>query len=820
MALMPTLLLSLVALQAGNAASPLTSEGYLAPPRPIFEAATAPWFNNVTPSGYSPDGKRYLVLERDGLTPLERLARPHANLAGVDIDLTASRARSHTTRSAKGLRVVEVESGKTIQIQTPKAARISDAEWSPDGTRLAFLAHFDDRTLLYEADPESGRASQATMTPLLPTMVTGFEWTKGGQIVCVLVPEDRTKRPESPLVASTPRIQNSDTKVNRIRTYASILQTPQEGDLLEYMTTGQIAIIALGKGGGVTRVGKPAMWESLSPSPDGKFVRATKIEKPFSYLVPASNFPEREVILDASGKELTELRKVPLRLGVEGEVPRAKEEDKRNIEWRPDGAGLSFLQLSPAKDGKRTDSVMLWKAPFGEKDAVSVYETEGRIASVRYSADTKTLFVTQTVGGRTQLSAIRPGTDAKPVVLTDSRAEAPTGVGGGRPGPRPGGPAGGPDVGTLQTRRDGTVRMSKDGKTVFFAGTKQPEDPMKAGPQPFIDSVGLDDAKRDRIWSGKADVYETAQPLDDDMARLVVTRQTPQDVPNSFLVDRTAKTDKKITDNRDYLPDITQAKRETLMVTRADGVKFRVRVTLPSVASYRPPAFFWFYPGEFASQDAYDRSLRTFNRNAFPTVSSSNKQILIRAGYAVVEPDVPIIGPEGRMNDGYVPQLRNSLSAIIDALDSRDLIDRNRLGIGGHSYGAFSTAHAMIATPFFKAGIAGDGNYLRPLTPFGFQSESRSLWEARELYLDMSPFLKAEQLTGALFMYHGLEDQNIGTAPINSERMFTALESLGKPSSLVMYPYEDHGQIARETVLDQWARFVAWLDTYLKAEGK
>ncbi|RYG47992.1 S9 family peptidase [bacterium] len=814
---MPTFLLPLIALQAGNAPSPLISEGYMTPPRAVLDAATAPWFNNVIPTGFSPDGARYLVLERDGLTPLEKLARPHANLGGVDIDLTANRARSLTTRSAKGLMVVEVESGRKMRIETPAGTRVSDAEWSPTGDRIAFLVHSDDRTLLYTADPKSGKSGPVTRTPLLATMVSGFEWTEAGTLSCVLLPEGRGQRPGSPLVATTPRIQNSDAKPNRLRTYASLLGTPQEADLLEYSTTGQLAIIDP-RTGRVATVGKPAMWEAVRPSPDGRYVRATMVLKPFSYLVPASNFPEREVVLDLNGKELAELSKSPLRLGVEGEVPRAKDDDKRSLDWRPDGAGLSFLQLGPAKDGKRSDAVKLWKAPFGEKDVETVYETEGRIASVRYSADAKTLFVTQTVNGRTQLSAIVPGSSAKPVVLTDSRAEAPTGAGGGRPGPRPGGPAGGPDVGTLQSRRNGTVRMSGDGKTVYFAGTKQPEDPMKAGPQPFIDAVSLVDAKRDRIWEGKTDVYETAQTLDDDMSRLVVTRQTPKDVPNAFLLDRTAKTDRKITDNRDYLPDITQAKRETIVVTRADGVKFRVRITLPSVASYRPPAFFWFYPGEFASQDAYDRSLRSFNKNLFPTVSASNKQILIRAGYAVVEPDVPIIGPEGRMNDGYVPQLRNSLSAIIDALDSRNLVDRNRLGIGGHSYGAFSTAHAMIATPFFKAGIAGDGNYLRPLTPFGFQSESRQLWEARELYLDMSPLLKAEQLTGALFMYHGMEDQNIGTAPINSERMFTALESLGKPSSLVMYPYEDHGQIARETVLDQWARFVAWLDTYLKPE--
>ncbi len=266
----------------------------------------------------------------------------------------------------------------------------------------------------------------------------------------------------------------------------------------------------------------------------------------------------------------------------------------------------------------------------------------------------------------------------------------------------------------------------------------------------------------------------------------------------------------------DLAPDLTQAKKETVLVTRNDGIKFTVKVTSPPGVS-RPPALFWIYPSEFEDQAAYDRKQRALNKNLFTPIGGANKVALIRLGYAVVEPtDLPIVAPRERMNDTYVPQLRNDLSAAIDELDRRNLVDRQRLACGGHSYGAFSTANALVNTPFFKCGIAGDGNYLRPLTPFGFQSDNRLLWEARSTYLEVSPLLYADQMTGALLMYHGMDDQNVGTAPINSERMFTALESLGKPAELIMYPYEDHGQIAKETVLDQWARFVAWLDEYLK----
>jgi len=190
--------------------------------------------------------------------------------------------------------------------------------------------------------------------------------------------------------------------------------------------------------------------------------------------------------------------------------------------------------------------------------------------------------------------------------------------------------------------------------------------------------------------------------------------------------------------------------------------------------------------------------------------------LLTRLGYAFVEPDCPIVGPQGRINDFYVNDLRNNMSAIIDELDRQGIINRTKLALGGHSYGGFSTANAMVHTPFFKAGIAGAGNYNRTLTPMSFQSETRVLFEARETYLNMSPLLYAEHMTGALLMYAGMEDQNVGTDPVNSIRMFHVLESIGKPASLYMYPHEDHGQIARETIQDMWARWVAWLEKYVK----
>jgi dipeptidyl aminopeptidase/acylaminoacyl peptidase len=305
----------------------------------------------------------------------------------------------------------------------------------------------------------------------------------------------------------------------------------------------------------------------------------------------------------------------------------------------------------------------------------------------------------------------------------------------------------------------------------------------------------------------------------------VIQRESATMVPQSYVLTLATKEAKALTQNVDLFPELSKAQRRTVMAKRADGYTFRVKVTLP--ADYREgtrlPAMFWFYPYEYDNQGAYDRYVQqqAAGERRFPTFNPRSMAFLTTQGYAVVEPDAPIFASEGQApNDNYVVDLRNNLAAVIDALDTLQIIDRHRLGIGGHSYGAFSTVNAMTLMPNFKAGIAGDGMYNRTLTPFGFQSERRNFFQAKETYMDMSPFLRADKLAGALLMYHAWEDQNQGTAPMSSTRMFAALQGLGKPAALYMYPYEDHSVATYASDLDLWARWVAWMDVHVKNGGK
>ncbi|MDE3150763.1 MAG: S9 family peptidase, partial [Gemmatimonadota bacterium] len=364
---------------------------------------------------------------------------------------------------------------------------------------------------------------------------------------------------------------------------------------------------------------------------------------------------------------------------------------------------------------------------------------------------------------------------------------------------------------------------SADGKSVYLAGTAYHPDYLAHAPQAFVDRYDIASGERARVFEGAADASEAmVAPLDDDFARAVITHETPKEIGQSYLWVRATGQRTALTKNQDYSPEFTAAIRKRLTVTRPDGFQFVVNLTLPAnyKAGTRLPGMFWFYPYEYTSQAEYDHTLRTEDVNRFPAAGPRTIEYLVTQGYAVANFDPPIVGDAGRMNDNYVHDLVMDLSTVIDALDAGGYIDRTRLGIGGHSYGAFSTMNALVHTPFFKAGIAGDGMYNRSLTPDGFQNERRTFWTGQKTYEDMSPFFYADKLTGAVLMYHSMEDQNVGTDPISSIRMMQAIRALGKTGALFMYPYEDHGPATGESDLDQWARWVAWLDMYVKHAGE
>jgi dipeptidyl aminopeptidase/acylaminoacyl peptidase len=836
----------------------LGKETYVTPPAEIARLVTAPRHLNVTLSEPGPDRRRVLKVVPSALVPVTTFGRRWHNLAGLQIDPRANRARTLTTRASAGLEIVDATTGRTTAVEVPQGATVGGPQWSPDGSHVAFLANFDDATYVYVAEAATGRSRRAAPAPVLATLVTSLEWTADGRsIVTVLPPEGRGPEPAAPAIATGPQVRLTTPGArNKTRTYADLLEGPYDRTLLEYHTTGQVALIDVAGGArAVRRIGRPAMVQNVDASPDGRYFRVTLLQKPFSYVVPVSAFGTTDELWDAGGAKIAVIAGRPLR---ESDMDQpatntpgpgaANDTARRSIGWMPNGQGLYYLQQEPAPRradtdadtsdnpaagarSRRRDRLYQWVPPFDSASRKVLVESSNRIAEVVFADDGRSVFVAETANGVAHVYGVYLDEPGKRYTLTRVRGLTAA-IGRAGPGFGGGGQRGGTGAdsvtfyqnpGTLMSKRgrtgDEVALLSSDGRYAYLKGVQYYRTYSDSAPRPFLDRVEVKTGRKERLFESPADVYEDVEAaLDDDFARAIVTRESATTVPDSYLRDMKTGRVLKLTNNRDYSPEITAAPKRLIPVTRADGYRFWVTVTLPP--GYRPgtrlPAMFWFYPFEYTDQPSYDRTRRTYNKNRFPQLGPRSMTYLVTQGYAVVEPDAPIVGAPNRMNDNYISDLRNNLAAVIDELDRQGIIDRQRLGLGGHSYGAFGTVNAMVNTPFFKAGIAGDGNYNRTLTPNSFQSERRDLWEARETYLAMSPILYADRLTGALLMYHGIEDQNVGTDPINSVRLFHALQGMGKTVALYMYPYEDHGPATRETLLDLWGRWTAWLDLHVK----
>jgi dipeptidyl aminopeptidase/acylaminoacyl peptidase len=859
----------------------LKAESYQTPPRELADAVLAPRYQNVTLSNASPDKKYFLDEIGDGPVVMKTFSKPFHELGGLFIDFKANRARPLTVRNNIGIQIISAADGSKKMVQLPAGARVSNATWSPDSKSVAFYVHGEDATHIWIADAVTGQSRQVTKTPVLATLVSSFDFTKDGkQIAAVLVPDTRTAMPQEPVSPPGPNVKLAlDTDKNRLRTFPSLMSTPYQEQLLEWHTTGQLALVDVARGT-VKRVGSPAMIRALDLAPDGKFVRVTRMLKPFSYDVPVANFGSIEEVWDDNGKMLAKISERPMNLGVQDDTqpqpdPQAPpaaggggggrggaQTGKREVAWRNDGMGLSYVEQEPgpanangggrngrqgagnqaatppaddaapaqgagrgAQAPQRKDRLYQWLPPFDAASAKVIYENPTRISGHRYSPDMQVLFFSERVGQNALESAVYLNDTAKKYTLARYRADdiytnpgsilsIRGGGGGGRAGGA-GGRGGAPGGGA-------PVLLSADGGSVYFQGTTYDKNPSEVGPKSFIDKVAIKTGEKERIYqSDNNNQFERVSTvIDADSKKFIIQHESPMDVPQNILLDGGRRV--TLTKNLDPHEDLTRAHVERFVVERPDGFKFRVKVMLPVdyKAGTRLPGLFWFYPREYATQDDYDRPDRTFNKNSFTNFGARSMEYFTRLGYAVIDPDTPIVGPQGQMNNNYVNDLRNDLAATIDELDRRQLVDRQKLAIGGHSYGAFSTVNAMVNTPFFKAGIAGDGAYNRTLTPLGFQSERRDLWEAPNVYLAMSPFLSANNLTGALLMYHNLGDQNVGTDPTNSIRLYHALNGLGKTTALYLYPLEDHGPVAKETLLDLWARWAAWLDKYVKHPQK
>ncbi len=796
------------------------SQGYILPDATVQDLfATDP--NYATLDHISPDGDHFVVPLSTELSTLAEVGEETLRLGMLELRARADRPWHLDIYGLYGFRFYSLSGRAFVDVDLPEGIYVSDLMWSPDGSRLAFLAHLEERTEVWIADASDGSVTPAGDARVIATIGTSsrgqgsapsrmLQWTPSGSVLTLAAPADRGSPPPAPALPSGPTIRHTRAEATPTRTMPFLLEDEHGADLFEYYTRSQIVELAPGRS--PRAVGEPGMYESLSSSPDGRHVMATRLTRPFSYIASYTSFPRvTEVIEVESGDVLATLEERELREGERGGGGTGG--DPRDWTWRPDGSGISYLQRAEAEDGEdedddRPDRIMLRRAPFGDGDAEVVATSADRISGVTYSAD-----------GRHAFADVRRDGDAALVHYP---------LGGGDPEGHTVVPFHDPGdavelPGDLLTARTGNgieyAWVSSGGTSAYLRG-----DGWKADfrPQPFVDRLSIPDGTTERLFEGSRDSFDQPLvPLDADLERMVVSREGKNTFPDSHLWTRDGGME-NLTRNVDPFPQLTAARRIDFEFTRRDGLEIQGRVSLPVdyVDGTRVPAVFWTYPREYRSEDDFDNAtIRARNHNAYTNLTWLRwSDIWLTQGYAIVYPDIPIVGEN--YNDYYISNMVDGMYAAIRAVDALGVVDMDRIGHGGHSYGAFATANFLAHTPFFKAGIAGDGAYNRSLTPMGFQAEPRDIWEAPHVYMEMSPFFKADQINTPLLLYHGADDNNSGTYPIQSRRMIQALTGLGKTAALFEYPFESHTPRAIENNLDMWARWIDWFDRYVKGAGK
>lgn len=785
------------------------ASGYIAPPAPLQALVDAPRPPQLS---ISPHRDLLALTQTPPLPGIDVVAQPELKLAGLRIN-PRTYAQSRFVFGSD-LWLMDVASGKEIRLQgLPKPLSIATSAWSPDQRYLAFnqVNAREGSNELWVVDIAARSARRLITLPLNTVAGRGYRWMPdSSQLLVQLQPEGQGAAPVASIIPTGPDTQQTQAGggVKAIRTYQDMLRNEDDAKLFEYYLRSQSALVSLD--GKVTKLGAPALTLGIAPSPDGRYLLSERVERPFSYLVPVESFPRRIEVLDRDGKLVKEIAHLPL---VEG-LPTGNDAvptGVRDITWRADApATLVWAEAQdggdPARAADVRDLVQTQAAPF-EQPPVTLAKLGGRYAGT-YWGNGKLALIDEFWWKTRHVKEWR--------VSPDQPTQAPSLVREGSSEDRyrnPGTPATMPDE-----HGESRLIVTADGQSIYRLG----EGASPEGDRPFIDRVNLQTGNSTRLFQSQAPYYEDPQVLlDAEGTRALISRESPTEPTNYYVRDLAANGKlRELTHFPNPLPQLVGVKKEQIRYRRKDGVELTGTLYLPP--HYDPkkdgprPMLMWAYPAEFKSADAAGQV--TDSPYRFNRISYWGPQAFLTMGYTVLDNfSVPIVGEGSKEpNDTYIPQLVASAEAAVDEVVRRGVADRNRIAVGGHSYGAFMTANLLAHTRLFKAGIARSGAYNRTLTPFGFQSEERNYWQAPEVYNTMSPFNYAGDIKDALLMIHGEQDNNSGTFPIQSERMYAAIKGLGGTTRLVLLPNEAHAYRARESIMQMLAEMNNWLDVYVK----
>jgi dipeptidyl aminopeptidase/acylaminoacyl peptidase len=697
-----------------------------------------------------------------------------------------------------------ISDGAETKVVGPANPKMDTPEWSPDGKLIAFTNTTETAVELWISDL-TGRARKLNVT-LNSAYGNAIQWMPDSKTLLVqLVPPGRGKPPEEPAVPKGPNAQESVGNAAPVRTYEDMLTSPHDEDLFDYYASSQLALLDSASGK-TTIVGRPALFRSRAVSPDGNYLLVTTIRRPYSYLHPHTAFPSTVDVWDKTGKVVRQVVSRGLSEPPIGGVATGP----RNISWQPTEAStLIWVEALDNGDPKTKapyrDRVLKLSAPFAGQPT-EIAKTEQRFRGLQWIENDTRVFIADNDRdkrwNRTYLLDLANVKAEPRLVWSMSEQERYK------------------DPGNPVTRAlsNGYRAIQKNGDSIFLNGAGvSPE-----GDRPFLDRFNLSTLQTERLFRSEANSYESiAGLLSDDGMKFLTRRESRTQPPNLFIhTAGAAGATTAFTHFADPAPQVQKIQKQVVRYKRQDGVDLSFTLYLPP--DYKPgtrlPTVVWAYPTEYA--DATVAAQVAGNENRFTTISGPSHLFFALMGYAVLDDaSIPIIGDPQTVNNTYVQQLTASAKAAIDKAAEMGVTDPNRVGVGGHSYGAFMTANLLAQTDLFRAGIARSGAYNRTLTPFGFQNERRTLWEADETYLQMSPFMFADKIKEPILLIHGEADDNSGTFPIQSERMYQALRGNGATVRYVTLPHEAHGYAARESIEHVLYEQISWFEKYVKDAG-
>lgn len=773
---------------------------YQMPPEPLGQLVDAPTTPNVR---LSPTGDVMLWMHPPRLAPIADMAAPELRLAGMRINPRINGPTRSQGYLALGLKTLDDQPERLIT-GWPEDRQARNVSFAPDGSRIAFTVDMDDGIHLYVADVATAEARRVGDWAVNDVARLPYSWlSDSGTLVVMTVPKDRPGVPERPLAPLGPVVQENQGLKAPARTYQDLLASPHDETLFEYYMTSHVKLASLDEE--EIPVGSPGLVRDASPSPDGQYILVTAMHRPFSYLVPSYRFPRTYTVYDRQGQLIREIASLPLTENVPttfGSVATGV----RSLGWRADAAAtLYWAEALDGGDARQEadlrDEVFLLPAPFDEAP-ISLAKLALRYAGIQW-ADNEMALISESWSAtrhrRTWVVNPSQPSEAPQKLFDYSYEDRYNNPGSALTKPGEFGRS--------------VLRVHDDKLYMTGAGASE------EGDRPFLKTLDIDTQETETLFQSEAPYYERPVTLLDD-GRLLTRRESVDEVPNYFLRDLQSGSTEQVSDFAHPYPELASITKEYIQYSREDGVPLSATLYLPPGYDQERdgplPGLVWAYPREFKSAAAAGQ--RSGSPYRFKYVSYSGAIPYVTQGYAVLDgAAMPVIGEgEAEPNDTFREQLVANAAAVIDEGARRGILDRERVAIAGHSYGAFMTANLLAHSDLFKAGIARSGAYNRTLTPFGFQAEERLYWESPETYYTMSPFMHADKVNEPILLIHGEADNNSGTYPVQSRRFYSALKGLGKTARLVMLPHESHGYRSRESVLHVLWETATWLDTHVK----